>query len=88
MNDYDKIMNWAQAYAGKNGFALNPDKEILEIVIHGLSANRQKHGKQYCPCRMRTGDEEEDKKIICPCVSHKEEIERDGRCHCALFFKG
>ena len=88
MNDYDKIMNWAQAYADKNGFVLNPDKEILDIVIQGLASNRQKHGKQYCPCRMRTGDEGEDKKIICPCIYHKEEIERDAMCHCALFFKG
>lgn len=88
MSDYDKTMKWAQQYAKKNGFVLNPDGEILDIVINGLTANRVKYTKQYCPCRMRTGDEEEDKKIICPCIYHKDEIEQGGMCHCALFFKG
>ena len=31
------------------------------------------------------GDAEKDKKIICPCVYHIEEIDREGECHCQLF---
>nr|WP_269850493.1 ferredoxin-thioredoxin reductase catalytic domain-containing protein [Methanosarcina horonobensis] len=27
------------------------------------------------------------KKIVCPCIYHKDEIEKDGNCHCELFFK-
>ena len=62
-------------------------KEILNIVMEGLAKNKDKYGKRYCPCRIVTGNEEGDKKIICPCIYHKGEIENDGMCHCMLFFK-
>ena len=91
MSEHDELKEqmhaWTVRYAQKNGYKLNPDKEILDIVIEGLVNNKEKHGKQYCPCRIVTGDEEQDKKIICPCIYHKGEIEKDGMCHCALFFK-
>ncbi|AEH60520.1 ferredoxin thioredoxin reductase beta chain [Methanosalsum zhilinae DSM 4017] len=83
----NKIRKWAQKYAEKKGYALNPDEEILDMVIEGLSNNLEKYGKRYCPCRIITGDEKEDRKIICPCIYHEEEVETDGSCHCSLFFK-
>lgn len=74
-------------YAESQGFILNPDEEKVAIVVKGLFSNQEKHGARYCPCRIVTGDKEVDKKIICPCVYHKEEVEKDGHCHCQLFFK-
>lgn len=91
MNEYDKLKEqmyaWTTKYAENNGYILNPDKEIYDIVIEGLVKNKEKYGKQFCPCRIVTGDEEQDKKVICPCIYHKDEIKKDGMCHCALFFK-
>jgi len=77
----------AEKYAKENGYKLNPNEKILVGVLRGLVANKKMHGERYCPCRRVTGDKEADKKIICPCIYHKEEIERDGRCHCMLFFR-
>ena len=74
-------------YAEENGFKLNPNEKIVDGIIAGLKRNEEKYGERYCPCRRVTGDKETDKKIICPCVYHKEEIEKDGRCHCNLFVK-
>ena len=82
----ESIKNSVKRYADKKGYTLNPDEEILESVIEGLAQNKLKYGKRYCPCRIITGDPKKDKKIICPCVYHKEEIERDGHCHCMLFY--
>ena len=83
----EEMYEWTAKYAEKAGFKLNPDAEMLDLVLEGLSKNKVKHGKRYCPCRIVVGDEKEDKKIICPCIYHKDEIKNDGMCHCALFFK-
>ena len=82
-----KIRAWAQRYAEKNGLVLNPNEEELNTVLRGLATNRARFGKQYCPCRLRSGDPKEDKKIICPCISHRDEITKEGSCHCRLFFR-
>ena len=74
-------------YAEDNGFKLNPNEQIVDVVLAGLKRNEEKHGERYCPCRRVTGDREADKKIICPCIYHKDEIEKDGHCHCNLFVK-
>jgi ferredoxin-thioredoxin reductase catalytic chain len=82
-----KITAWAHKYAEKNGWVLNPDEEERAGLLKGLAVNRIRLGKQYCPCRIRSGDPETDKKIICPCIYHRDEIAKDGNCHCRLFFK-
>lgn len=74
-------------HAQENGFRLNPKTESVGMIIKGLLANEKKHGKKYCPCRRVTGNKEEDDKIVCPCDYHRQEIEKDGRCHCGLFVK-
>lgn len=81
-----KIHKFVEKYAKTTGYQLNPDKEIVEFVIEGLARNKIKYGKQYCPCRIVTGNPQEDKQKICPCKWHKEEIALQGHCHCNLFF--
>jgi len=83
----EQIYTRAFKYAENAGYKINPDKKILDVVIDGLAINKEKHGKQYCPCRIVTGDEDQDSKIICPCTYHKDEIEKNGMCHCVLFFR-
>lgn len=74
-------------YAESQGFKLNPKENIVNGILDGLSANEKKYNHRYCPCRVITGKEEIDKTIICPCIYHKEEIKKQGRCHCGLFVK-
>ena len=83
----EDIRAWAEGYANENAWVLNPDKKILDTVIRGLARNKQKFGEQYCPCRLRSGDKEKDRVIICPCIYHKDEIALDGRCHCQLYYR-
>ncbi len=80
-----KMRTFAEKYAEKAGYRLNPDQEIVEMILKGLVENKKQYGRQYCPCRSVTGDKEEDRKKICPCHWHKKEIEEDGMCHCQLF---
>jgi ferredoxin-thioredoxin reductase catalytic subunit len=81
------MLKWAQGIARKNGWVLNPDEDHLNTVIRGLVRNKKKFGRPYCPCRLRSGDEERDRAIECPCVYHKDEIAKDGHCHCLLYYK-
>ncbi len=76
-----------RAYAEKNGFSLNPDRRITETIIRSLLARKKEFGERYCPCRKISGNREEDKKIICPCIYHLEEIKEQGKCLCGLFVK-
>jgi len=79
--------DFAKKYADNAGYMLNPDEKIREMVLEGLARNKIKYGYRYCPCRRLEGSYDVDKYKICPCKWHKEEIERDGHCHCTLFFK-
>ena len=82
-----RIRRGSEKYAEKACDKLNPDTAIVETIMHGLARNKQKHGRAYCPCMFVTGDPVEDKKIICPCRVHREDIEKSGKCHCGLFVK-
>jgi ferredoxin-thioredoxin reductase catalytic chain len=83
----EELIKKYEEYAKDNGFSLNPDSRIVEGIIRGLLAREEKFGQKYCPCRRVTREIEEDKKIICPCIYHKDEIQKDGHCHCNLFIK-
>ena len=83
----DALIERAEKYASAAGFALNPNKQVVENIAKGLLGNEEKHGHKYCPCRKISGNPEEDKKNICPCDHHRQEIEENGHCHCNLFVK-
>jgi ferredoxin-thioredoxin reductase catalytic subunit len=83
----DEMRKWVKAYAKKQGWSLNDDSKQLDTVIRGLIRNKSKFGRPYCPCRLRSGDEEKDRAIECPCIYHKDEIAHTGHCHCNLFFR-
>lgn len=73
---------WYENYAKENGYELG---EVADKIIDALHRTNA-----YCPCKYamwkKTKPEELDQ-IICPCAEHKEEIEKDGYCHCHLFKK-
>ncbi len=83
----DALIKKSEEYAKKSGLKLNKNKKLLEAIIKGLLMNEKKNGAIYCPCRRLTGNKEEDKKIICPCIYHLDEIKEMGHCHCGLFTK-
>jgi ferredoxin-thioredoxin reductase catalytic subunit len=77
-----------EKYAESQGFKLNPDEKVVTALLQGLIKNEEKYGQRYCPCRPVTGDQEEDKLKVCPCIWHRTEIENMGHCHCGLFVRG
>lgn len=70
----------------REGYRLSTDEFIVPEILDGLMDNFHKMGDMYCPCRLVTGDFEEDKKLVCPCIpSHRELYAKLGKCWCGLF---
>jgi ferredoxin-thioredoxin reductase catalytic subunit len=85
--DIENLIQISDEYAKSKGFKLNPNDIVASGVIKGLLIRKENFGEIYCPCRKMTGNKKEDKRIICPCVYHEEEIAKDGHCFCNLFVK-
>jgi len=74
-----------ERYLRRSPYRLFPDEVVVESLITRLARNLLAHGRQYCPCRRVTGDRDADRRNICPCRTHHDEIARDGHCECRLF---
>jgi len=87
--EFVKTEKFAHKVVEQFGWAFNPDEEIVERVLKGLTNNKLLYGKRFCPCFIV---EEKDGRYvsvdnrICPCLQAiKKEIPEDGVCHCGIF---
>jgi ferredoxin-thioredoxin reductase catalytic subunit len=60
---YQKLYKEAES----NGYHLNPDVTFTKELVKGLLINEKRYGYGACPCRLASGDKNEDLDIICPC---------------------
>jgi len=81
----EKICKRLDNYAESHGHHLNPDKEFTKELIKGLLINQDRYGYWACPCRIASGNREDDKDIICPCIYRDLDIKEYGSCYCALY---
>lgn len=72
----------------KKGFFFNCDTKRTMELIEGLAVNAGRYGYISCPCRLASGERDEDKDIICPCDYRDADVEEFGTCYCALFVSG
>jgi ferredoxin-thioredoxin reductase catalytic subunit len=80
-----QIKQELDAYLQDKDFVYNPDTEVVDRVLEGMAKRKAKTGKAFCPCRLVSGNDEADAKIVCPCAFHEDEIREQGMCHCRLF---
>jgi ferredoxin-thioredoxin reductase catalytic subunit len=71
--------------AEKSGYHLNPDVEFTLDLVRGLLKNQKRYGYWSCPCRLASGNKEEDLDIICPCDYRDPDLSDYGTCYCALY---
>lgn len=81
-----ELLAYLQKHAKADKEKLNPNNSHLNLILGGLLKNKEQYGEIYCPCRTITGNKALDKKNICPCFWHKEEIKKFKHCLCRLFF--
>lgn len=79
---------WIRKYTAHSGLSYNKNPMFGTNLKLWLSEAEDTFGKRICPCFSPTGDEERDKKLLCPCKYLWEDIEKKGTCHCTLFAAG
>jgi ferredoxin-thioredoxin reductase catalytic subunit len=67
------------------GYYFSNDKERVFELLDALLENKARYGYMACPCRLASGDREQDKDIICPCVYREPDVEAFGSCYCNLY---
>ena len=85
-----KTKEFAKKVIENRNWAFNPDKEIVDTVLLGLTRNKLLYGKRFCPCFMVEQTEDGKYKSaddrICPCKpAINDEVPNKGMCHCGIF---
>ncbi|CAJ37548.1 ferredoxin-thioredoxin reductase catalytic domain-containing protein [Methanocella arvoryzae] len=71
--------------AERGGYRLNPDQNFTRALVKGLLINKGRYGYIACPCRLATGQREEDLDIICPCDYRDPDLAQFSACYCGLY---
>ncbi len=71
--------------ASAGGYNLNPDVQFTKELVRGMLVNEKRYGYWACPCRLASGDKEEDLDIICPCDYRDPDLNEYGACYCSLY---
>jgi ferredoxin-thioredoxin reductase catalytic subunit len=78
---YERLDGEAEA----SGYHLNRDVAFTKALVESLLVNEQRYGYWACPCRLATGDKQQDLDIICPCDYRDADLVDWGACYCALY---
>ena len=85
MMDAQKLYEMMKKVQEAKGYYFNEDRERTFELLEALITNKERYGYMGCPCRLVSGDRENDKDIICPCVYSVPDIEEFGSCYCNLY---
>ena len=63
---------------------MNSNKEIVTEIRAKLKDNKEKYGKQYCPCVLPNNYNDD---TVCMCKEFRDQMERgeEGECCCGLY---
>ena len=65
---------------------ISEDKELVQEIRNKLKENKEKYGKQFCPCVLPTEYiAENNADYVCMCKAFMEQ--EIGECHCGLYVK-
>lgn len=83
--EVDQLYEMLKKMQETKGFFFNRDKERVFDILKDLLINKERYGYMSCPCRLASGDREQDKDIICPCIYRAPDVEEWGSCYCNLY---
>ncbi len=83
--DVEKLYAMLEKTQTAQGYFFNADRERTMELLEALLKNKDRYGYMVCPCRLASGDRENDKDIICPCVYRAPDVEKYGSCYCNLY---
>jgi len=83
--DAEKLYEMLAKTQAAKGYFFNADRDRTMELLEALLQNKDRYGYMACPCRLASGDKENDKDIICPCVYRAPDVEEYGSCYCNLY---
>jgi len=83
--EIDKLYEKLYREAESAGYHLNPDVSFTKELVKGLLINEKRYGYWACPCRLASGNKDEDLDIICPCDYRDPDLIDYDACYCALY---
>lgn len=67
------------------GYYFSNNHERVMELIEALLVNKDRYGYMVCPCRLASGDRDNDRDIICPCDYRQPDVAEFGSCYCNLY---
>ncbi|MGD2249004.1 MAG: ferredoxin-thioredoxin reductase catalytic domain-containing protein [Candidatus Methanofastidiosia archaeon] len=83
--EVDTLYKKLDREARQSGYYLNPDAGVTTELVQGLLINEKRYGYWSCPCRLASGEKQEDLDIICPCDYRDQDVLEYGTCYCGLY---
>jgi ferredoxin-thioredoxin reductase catalytic chain len=83
--DSQKLYEMMKKIQEPKGYYFNKDRERTFELLDALIQNKERYGYMGCPCRLLSGDRENDRDIICPCTYSAPDIAEFGSCYCNLY---
>jgi len=84
----DRLYEQLKGESEAGGYHLNPDVTFTKELVKGLLTNERRYGYRACPCRLSSGNKQEDIDIICPCDYRDLDLNDYGTCYCGLYVSG
>jgi len=84
-DEIDRLYKKLDSEAESGGYHLNPDAPMTRELVKGLLVNEKRYGYRSCPCRLASGNKEEDLDIICPCDYRDPDLDEYNACYCSLY---
>lgn len=81
----DQLYEKLKREQGAAGYHLNPDEGFAKDLVRGLIVNEGRYGYQSCPCRLASGDPDDDRDIVCPCDYRDPDLTDHDACYCGLY---
>jgi ferredoxin-thioredoxin reductase catalytic subunit/rubredoxin len=81
----EKLYTRLKKEAEERGYHLNLDVSFTKQLLAGLLKNAERYGYLSCPCRLASGEKQDDLDIICPCDYRDEDVNEFNACYCALY---
>ncbi|HHS50921.1 MAG TPA: ferredoxin:glutaredoxin reductase [candidate division Zixibacteria bacterium] len=81
----DELLEKLRREASEGGYFLNPDEDFTRELVEGILVNIDRYGYGACPCRLASGNTDEDLDIVCPCDYRDPDLDDFGACYCGLY---
>ena len=85
MSEVEELHERLKKVQEPKGYFFNKDKQRVFDLLEALLVNKERYGYMSCPCRLASGDRQQDKDILCPCVYRGPDVKEFGSCYCNLY---